>query len=185
MSMSTSFKFLNSQDMQKIDEYLKNNIVFTYKEKYRDFVPYVAEKVESICQKIYKDIAFHYNRGKFRCSFYEAIDKNLANLIGEFFHSKFNLAGKITNLDDKNKNEIDTEILAPCSTVVFEFIVTPKSMDPATQQLIPYSVKRYNFDSSLNGKMLYTFAKNATETDVALISAEGDKIPAHKLILKT
>ncbi|MBS4168483.1 BTB/POZ domain-containing protein [Parachlamydia sp. AcF125] len=187
--LPSNLEFVTSQDLSSIDTYVKRRIKPTYASKYQDFVPLVVQRVDKACQECF--ISIKKQKLKFLCEESYNLDEEGAYMVGELLNRKYEIGFSLQLVHFSASSSVHAwgpEFLkiqgsGPTQrSAQIRFWWTPQN--PYLFEDTKAIKKHYQYDPAGCSKSLLAFAKTATETDVVFVSAHGEKIPAHSLLLK-
>lgn len=182
---TSNYQYLLPRDMDILAEIVKSEIKPEFKERYREFVPFVASKVDKKIQNIVCDLMDS------QCNYIFLTSKSLwvSNGLAKFIHNKLAALFQLTikgYLPDNEKaplsNDINNTIFPDCTKYKLDMLWSPSTNFNNKKEVL-LTQRRYIHHPAAKGKELYAYAKSATQTDLTLICNDNVKIPVHKLMM--
>jgi BTB/POZ domain-containing protein len=178
---SYKYMFLNQNDIPVVEECLKKNLKPELQDRYKEFIPIVASRIDFICKELFEAIAKSFKNGYSSSNELKALGKDFTDLIVNVFKRKYNIPLVISFENNQASNYVYQSLFPDTNTTIFKFYWTLQhtfTLDTSFTHS-----KRYNFDPSSSSKIFYNHAKSGTKTDLILIGSDDQQIHAHRLIL--
>ncbi|MGK5595462.1 MAG: hypothetical protein ACSNEK_08920 [Parachlamydiaceae bacterium] len=178
--LPTCCAIVTYEDIPAIKNYVKTHAYPIYQPRYKEFVPWIATKIEAICKKIFALSQTQPTR--FIAETTLNLDKEGANLIIACMKRTygFDFSGVEGKPSLDKSNAFDHEILRDAAPLKLTCWWTPKN-----PYLFPNQTRRrYQPNPAGCSQSLLIYARTAVETDLTLVSVQEEEIHAHALLFK-